>query len=695
MLTLTQKPLRTLLGFWLLAMLLTWPVGDFPLDDDWSYAEAVKHWVDTGEYWVSDWPAMTLFTQVIWGGLFVKVFGFSFYALRISTLVLAVLGLFAFRQMLVRLQLPNYWQLLATLTLVFNPIYFELSLTFMTDVPFLSLIALSLYAYLRAFEADALKWWAAATLGCTLAILLRQPALLLPAAMGAAAVIARPGWKRLSLALGSTLLVYFSLQGYIFWQEHTPGGLPAAFSKPGKILDMLEPDYLLWKLRSVSGLYLLYIGAMLLPVLLLSRWKPKTRAEWIFALGAAALSLIAVGFSWEQGLLGNTLNHLGLGTIPLPGVHHTGHWAALPQWMALPAKLLGVLGLLLLIGQSSLRLFSLWRQYQQNWRPTAPKLTPSQTFRLGILGFLIPYCFFLLINFVHFDRYLLPVVLGGLLLLQPVGSPRKWLRRASVILLVAMAGFSIAGTHDYFAWNRARWAALHAAMDSGIPPTQIDGGFEFNGWHRTGPLKPKLPYTKSWWFIADDQYAVSFGPFANYQAVAAYPFQRYLPPSTDTVFLLQRPDWQQKDTLFYNMEPDGWPVDTIYAQLRPSEKTKLQPSSYNGSHAYIMRADQAYGLTHRLFPIDHYDELQFSVWADQSTDLPKLVISAPDPDQFYIALQLQPLDSTQHDWQHYEATVRIPPRFPSDTLSFYFWKAPHSRILLDDYQIVWKQTTTH
>jgi len=257
-----------------------------------------------------------------------------------------------------------------------------------------------------------------------------------------------------------------------------------------------------------------------------------------------------------------------------------------------------------------------------------------------------------------------------------------------------MATFSVGGTHDYFAWNRARWAALHTVMDQGVPPTQIDGGFEFNAWHHTGPRGPYEPYTKSWWFVAEDIYAISFGPFDNYLAEDVFPFQRYLPPGLDTIFLLRRPDWVKADTLFYPMEPGQWPDYAPYARIRPSEKSRAQLESYNGTQAYEMQPNQEYGLSHHLFPVRLFDELQFSVWVNDGFGRPGIVVSAPDPEDFHHLMPLFPTqEETRNGWQKYQASMRLPEAFPSDTVACYFWKRSQRRILMDDLQIIWKQTS--
>jgi len=45
-----------------------------------------------------------------------------------------------------------------------------------------------------------------------------------------------------------------------------------------------------------------------------------------------------------------------------------------------------------------------------------------------------------------------------------------------------LALYAIAGTHDWFALNRARVAAVTHIESSGVPPTAIQGGYDFDGW---------------------------------------------------------------------------------------------------------------------------------------------------------------------------------------------------------------------
>ncbi|HKK78014.1 MAG TPA: hypothetical protein VJ933_00240, partial [Phaeodactylibacter sp.] len=73
---------------------------------------------------------------------------------------------------------------------------------------------------------------------------------------------------------------------------------------------------------------------------------------------------------------------------------------------------------------------------------------------------------------------------------------------------------------------------------------------------------------------------------------------------------------------------------------------------------------------------------------------PGIVVSAPDPEDFHHLMPLFPTqEETRNGWQKYQASMRLPEAFPSDTVACYFWKRSQRRILMDDLQIIWKQTS--
>src|SRR5262249_41975781 len=128
---------------WVLAAIAVNPVGDFPLNDDWAYGSAVRTLLEEGDLRFSDWTATNLIAQVLWGAMFCLPTGFSFTALRVSTLVLGLIGVVATYGLLREARAREGLSLFAALVLAFNPIYFSLSFTFMSDVPFVAIAAAS------------------------------------------------------------------------------------------------------------------------------------------------------------------------------------------------------------------------------------------------------------------------------------------------------------------------------------------------------------------------------------------------------------------------------------------------------------------------------------------------------------------------------------------------------------------------
>jgi hypothetical protein len=107
---------------------------------------------------------------------------------------------------------------------------------------------------------------------------------------------------------------------------------------------------------------------------------------------------------------------------------------------------------------------------------------------LWILGpFTISYVAFLLPRALYsflYDRYLIgsmPIAIIFLLLLHQ----RRVADRLPAITIATLGLFALyatAGTHDWFALNRARAAAVAQIHALGVPTTSIQGGFDYDGW---------------------------------------------------------------------------------------------------------------------------------------------------------------------------------------------------------------------
>src|SRR5690242_17480905 len=90
-----------LILIFIISELLVNPVGNFPLNDDWTYSKSVLILKNEGKFDIGNFAAMTLFSHLIWGFAFVKVFGFSFTVLRFSTLLSSLIGILILNKLLV------------------------------------------------------------------------------------------------------------------------------------------------------------------------------------------------------------------------------------------------------------------------------------------------------------------------------------------------------------------------------------------------------------------------------------------------------------------------------------------------------------------------------------------------------------------------------------------------------------------
>ena len=187
-------------------------------------------------------------------------------------------------------------------------------------------------------------------------------------------------------------------------------------------------------------------------------------------------------------------------------------------------------------------------------------------FTISYVTLLVPRALY---SFLY-DRYLLGTMPGALVLLLLFYQRR--FRRAlpwwAFGVLGIFSAYTVAATHDWFALNRACIEAVDRVHSIGIPLTQIQGGFDFDGWTQiqnarsinsdkiANPPGVYGPYTalsnleppcrlnfSSYTPKVTPQYFVVFHPMpclARSQ-FAATAYHNWLPPTHRSVFVQQRP----------------------------------------------------------------------------------------------------------------------------------------------------------
>lgn len=442
------------------------PMQNAPFVDDWTYAWAVEHLLQTGELRILDWSVSLNAAQVLWGALFCVPFGFSFTALRLSTWVLSLLGLFGLYALLRELGASRRDTLLGVALVGFYPVYFILSFSFMTDVPFVAMMIWFFAALVRSLVRDSARALAAAVLFACLAVAIRPVGVFLSGVLILVPWPQSSGWgsflRRLGVAaapmVGLLLLTLARPALTAYRADLTDIEGSYAWRAVYWKLDLAElPTWLVMNLTVAIGT----LGTALAPLALGSLGRENARAALpgsllVAAALSAELSLrekapapLHPNFTWS-------LRELGLTEILVP----PGAAPAQPLGWAIPLTLAAAL--LLALALTPL----LWRRPPREARSLA----------WGALGYFVLTA----VLWMFYDRYLLPlVVIVAALRLGTVGILRPRLALVGVALLATISGV---GTWDHLQYSHALWDAVGWARRAGIEDRDLDGGYVVNGW---------------------------------------------------------------------------------------------------------------------------------------------------------------------------------------------------------------------
>ena len=78
------------------------PYAEMGFIDDWSYIKTAFEYARTGHFVYNGWATAMLGWQIPWGALFLKLFGYSFTAARLSMLPVDLLSVWLFYSILMR-----------------------------------------------------------------------------------------------------------------------------------------------------------------------------------------------------------------------------------------------------------------------------------------------------------------------------------------------------------------------------------------------------------------------------------------------------------------------------------------------------------------------------------------------------------------------------------------------------------------
>jgi hypothetical protein len=559
----------------LVCLLVIHPVVEMGINDDWSYIRTAQVLAQTGHISYNGWATAMLGWQIFLGALFIKLFGFSFTAVRASTLVVSLPGTYLLHRVLVRFGLSAWSAVAGTLLIVLSPIFLPIVFTFMSDVTGFFCLVLCLYACQRALQSEttrqALAWLCFAAISNAADGTVRQIAWL-----GVLVMVPCTAWmlrRRKGVLLAGALLWIggcVAIYASVHWFLAQPYSIPEE-----SIARTIDRQVVVRLLHSLADLFLsllLFVSPVLMLFVPRLFELPKKKSQpALLLIGMASVVagiLGAVALHGRRSIdmlllpwLGNIVTPYGIlryhnivGAEPL----------TLPLWLRLVATLLVVAGaaccaaVVILDRRPSEEKLGI---QVLTWAQTAGLLLP---FFVAYIGLLIPRAAFRLVV----DRYLPPLVLVGVVFALRYLQERNAGRRAVLVafglsgaFFAALTFYSLAGAHDVFSLGRARVLATERLTQAGVPATAISGGMEYDGWtqvvtwgyidepHLKNPVGAYRPQPEShdpcrYWFLfltpaVDPEYVLAYEPNSCYvpSQYAPVAYSTWMPPYRQKVYI--------------------------------------------------------------------------------------------------------------------------------------------------------------
>ena len=511
-----------------LASLWVGPRANVPLIDDWVYAWSVEHFLQAGRLRVLEFSAVYPIAQIVWGALFAWVAGFSFGALRCSTLVLSTLGCWAVYLTLREMECRPSTSLLAACALALDPVYFALSFSFMTDVPFVSLAAIATYFYVSAVRRDRTARLWVAGLFTIAAFLVRPLAIILPFSVVPALLgrtDRRSAVRRAAVPLITTVVVMVALRSAI-----------------GRALGPLD-----WEVNREGGLRWWFT----IPMTTYAKWNISLLVESVFPLAPV---LLASMVRWRRAMLVAAVGlllmvplRLGLGTLPTP-LPDWQTWSlqdiaaramiggdlASSTWSLRVTPALSVLALLAVAALTVICLRGCVRA--SRWGRAEIVIGTLALLHLALINLL----------WLYNDRYYLVLAPSLAILGARALDEDRLAKLMAAAGLVLWAAIAVSGARDMLAFSEACAAAAREVEATGVPAWEIDAGYPLNGWRlyaHSENLPPGSDRRYDVPFVTSDRptrYAIMNRPLPGFDVVRVVPLERASWQTTRAVYVLRQ-----------------------------------------------------------------------------------------------------------------------------------------------------------
>ncbi|MEZ6128040.1 MAG: glycosyltransferase family 39 protein [Planctomycetaceae bacterium] len=461
------------------SFLAVWPLGEYAILDDWAFVKSLQHLHERGELVVLDWNPMSLTGHLLWGLLFTKCLGFSFFVTKLSAFVAGVILVLIVYWMCRRMHVSVGLSLTAALGLWLNPLFLPHCFMYMTDVTSLLWQWLSVVCLLQGLSGEnrrARTFLVAGSGLWALAFLTRQHGIVVPLAFVAWLFLFHRARFWSHVPLYACLPGAWLAMNGLLWHR-----MNQAFNTSSDLVWEFLSDPPWSELPYIFFSYAVYIGLFALPVMASVRWSDLRRLSGRrMALVAAAIWLgvfLFVQYSM-RGLsfpyIRNVVTNWGLFQ---PHEFVVGDRLRLwdPGWGITVGASGIVAALSLLAAVLAVRSSSETTSTPSGSVPSPPWMPFLLLLFVAQIGYVMAT------SPILYDRHLL--LLAPTVLILAASHVRRCRPMAAVALLIGYGAYGIVGTHDIHAVSRVVFLEGERLLASGIPSRHVDAGYAFDGWH--------------------------------------------------------------------------------------------------------------------------------------------------------------------------------------------------------------------
>jgi hypothetical protein len=444
------------------------PFRNVLLGDDSIYVRSVQRLAEKGQFQLGPGTTPTMIFPVVWGWLFTLPFGFSISAVVFSVVPLALIGLAAFYATILEFNNSRSVALFGTLAVLTSPIYVRLLASFMSDVPFASLMFVTIFLYVKGLKSGSRTTFVLGSIALSLSILTRQTGIAVAGAVATALVYrafsqGRMAWQEIAAGLALPAL---TIIGYEFWLHYFNG---ETWAQRNVVAEPLKRYVWQWKFpfQFIDSTARYAFLNLLLAVPFLA----------IRPLGVRASVKILVRRPWLTGGLFLTVVFLDALLTP-PGTPM--FWVSgILYWMGLKFFLhywgwVAVVLMLVMIGIYCDMCLILFKAFRTAWDAPMFLLVSTVIALLLITSFLPPSH--------SYDRYLLPVFpLAGLIWLG--GNNQRISKSIPISLMAFSLLWGVWVTKFSYDVASVQWMEAEELVAGGVKREDIRGSWAWEGWN--------------------------------------------------------------------------------------------------------------------------------------------------------------------------------------------------------------------